>query len=167
VWRGALRIVLALVAAAATSATVCTAANAAFLLLSPAAADSLGFIAETSSFVWPIAFVVALAHGIVLGLPAYLLIRALGWPRWWVNVAGGFTVGSVPFAVLALRWSTPPPPGLVEAKVIAPFSWLQYGSMTAGLGILGMAGGCAAWLAWSGLGRRFAKRDGVLPVRPG
>jgi hypothetical protein len=95
---------------------------------------------------------VALVHTVVLGLPAYLLAWRLDWTRWWVSLIGGFVVGGLPYAVLALPWGAQPPPDLVAAHVIAPFSWLFYGGVALGLGVLGMAGGFAAWCTWRRLG---------------
>jgi hypothetical protein len=148
-----LPIVFALLAAAATSATVFVATDITLLLLSPGDGNSLGFVLETIQFLWPIGFVAALVHAVVLGLPAYLLARRLGWTRWWASLIGGFAVGSLPYAVLALPWGAPPPPDLVEAHVIAPFSWVRYGGVALGLGVLGMAGGFSAWCTWRRLGR--------------
>ena len=91
-----------------------------------------------------------------LGLPSYLMLRRLGWTRWWLGVIGGFPVGSLPYGLVALPW-TAAPPELVAARVIAPFSWLHYSAVAAGLGLLGMAGSIAAWLTWRALGATVAE----------
>src|SRR5271170_6699393 len=73
-----LRIVFALLVAAATSATIFVAMDVTLLLLSSGDGNSLGFVLETIRFLWPIGFVVALIHAVVLGVPAYLVAQRLG-----------------------------------------------------------------------------------------
>jgi len=147
------RVALALAAAAATSATLFVAADVAFLFVIPAAANTVGFAAKSAAFLWPIAFVVAAVHAVGVGLPAYLVVSRLGLTGWWVSLPGGFIAGALPYAILALPWRAPPPE-LVEAHVIERFTWLHYAAMAGGLGLLGMAGGLAAWVVWNALGGR-------------
>jgi hypothetical protein len=148
-----LRVVFALFAAAAVSATIFVAVDVTPLLLSPAEADSISFVLETIVLLWPLAFGVALIHAVALGLPAYLVLSRRGLTAWWIALIGGFAVGSLPYAILALPWSSPPP-DLVQAHVIAPFAWTHYLAAILGLGGLGMAGGIAAWIVRYRLGNR-------------
>lgn len=150
-----LRVIAALIVAAATSASLFVAADLAGLLMIPRS-DELG--AEAFGHIlllWPPAFIVALVHAVILGLPAYLIARRLGLIRWWVSLPGGFVVGALPYAVLALPWHAPPPE-LVAAHIVPPFTWQHYLAVAGGLGFLGMAGGIAAWLVWRWLGGRPA-----------
>lgn len=147
------RVTLALLAAAAASATVFVAVDVGWLLTMPGEGDTLGFAAQSALFLWPVAFIVALVHAVVLGLPAYFVLNRRGLTQWWISLIGGFAVGALPYAVLALPWQAPPP-DLVEAHIIRGFTLLHYAAMAGGLGLLGMAGGFAAWLVWRGLGRQ-------------
>jgi hypothetical protein len=154
--REIIRIVTALLAAAAASATLFVAADLIGLLLLPADPDIAGEALDHILLLWPPAFAVALAHAVALGLPAFLVLKRRGLTSWWVSLLGGFTVGALPYAVLALPW-TSPSPELVAAHIVPPFTWLHYGAMAGGLGLLGLAGGIAAWLVWRRLGRRLAR----------
>lgn len=137
----------ALLAATATSATLFVAADLIGLLCLPGDAD-IGLEALNHILLlWPPAFAVALAHAVALGLPAFLVLRGRGLTQWWVGLPGGFAVGALPYAVLALPW-TPPPPELVAAHIVPAFTWLRYFTIAGGLGLLGMAGGIAAWAVW-------------------
>ena len=80
------RIILALLTAALAPATV----------LGLAALDE-GFAFDTRL----IAFTIALAHAVVLGLPAYFCLRELRLMHWWMSIISGFTIGAVPFAIFS------------------------------------------------------------------
>ena len=144
------RVALALLAAAATSATLFIAADIALLFVAGGNGNTPGFVRASIGFLWPTAFVVALAHAIAPGLPAFLWLRRFGETRWWISLPAGFIVGALPYAILALPWRAPPA-NLVAAHIIQPFSWGRYAVLTGGLGLLGMAGGIAAWTTWYGL----------------
>jgi hypothetical protein len=137
---------MGMLAAAGTAATVFVAVDVAALLLTQSDGNTMGFVAETIAFIWPIAFVVALAHALVVGLPLFLLLSWLGRVSWRSILAGGFAAGALPYAMLALPWSAQPAE-LVAAKVIEPFSWPRYTAIVLGLGCLGTIGGRAGWLA--------------------
>ncbi len=137
----------ALLAAAATSATLFVAADLVGLLLLPTTEDIGGQALDHIVLLWPPAFAVALAHAVALGLPAFLILKRRGLTQSWVSLVGGFAVGALPYAVLALRW-TSPSPELLAAHIVAPFAWPHYFAVVGGLGLLGMAGGVAAWGVW-------------------
>jgi hypothetical protein len=115
------------------------------------------------SFLWPVTFTVALAHAVVLGLPTYLLLRWRGWTRWWTSLVCGFAIGSLPFAVYfspfdnAASFSQLGDKVLIQNGVTTPAGWIDFAESVSGLGLLGMAGGMAAWLTWYGLGRVFPR----------
>lgn len=137
----------ALLAAAATSATLFVAADLIGLLFLPGDPNIGREALDHVLLLWPPAFAVALAHAVALGLPAFLILKRRGLTRWWIGLAGGFAVGALPYALLALPWTTPAPE-LVAAHIVPQFTWLHYTAIAAGLGLLGMAGGFAAWLTW-------------------
>jgi hypothetical protein len=148
------------------------------LLVAPAIAATLftGLLWVTSSdwpaldpgdfgFFWPAAFVVALAHAVALGLPAYLLLRWAGWTRWWVSLPCGFAIGCLPFVIYFFpSWTgvgsfTQEGDRIAENAATTLVGWIEFAKIAGGLGLLGMAGAIAAWLTWYGLGRLFARGD--------
>jgi hypothetical protein len=137
---------MGVLAAAGTAATVFVAVDVAALLLMQSDGNTIGFVAEAIAFIWPIAFVVALAHALVVGLPLFLLLSWLRRVSWRTSLVGGLAAGASPYAMLALPWSAQPAE-LVAAKVIEPFSWPRYAAIVLGLGCLGTISGLAGWLA--------------------
>jgi hypothetical protein len=137
---------MGMLAAAGTAATVFVAVDVAALLLTPSDGNTIDFVAKTIAFIWPIAFVVALAHALVMGLPLLLLLSGLGRVSRQTSLAGGLAAGALPYAMMALPWSAQPAE-LVAAKVIEPFGWLRYIAIVLGLRCLGMIGGLAGWRA--------------------
>ena len=92
-------------------------------------------------------FAVALLHAVILGLPAYFLVKHFDLTKWWMSLLCGVTIGALPSFLLdgglnAANW-TP----LYRQQHLRV--WLEAGS-------LGMAGGFAAWLTWYLLGRCMA-----------
>jgi len=147
---------------------------AAALLVAPAVAATLfagfewisnpgwpGIDPGDVTFLWPVAFIVALAHAVMLGLPAYLLLRWMRLTRWWVSLAGGFAIGALPYAIYfsPLREiSSHSEVGryvLVDNGVTTLVGWIYYGATAGALGLLGAAGGLGAWLTWYWMGRVF------------
>ena len=51
---------------------------------------------------FPIGFVIALAHILLLGLPAYFLLRRCGAFDWGIAVLSGFVIGAVPAGLFSL-----------------------------------------------------------------
>jgi len=51
---------------------------------------------------FPIGFVIALVHAVVLGLPAYFLLRPLWRAGWAVAAIAGFVIGALPTALFIL-----------------------------------------------------------------
>ena len=161
-----LRVVAGLLAAAVVAA-MAFAVFGAILTWSSAEAGLGEAILMAVAFSW-VTFIVALAHAVVLGLPAYLLLWWAGWTRWWVSLACGFAIGCLPFAIYfspldnAASFSQVGDKVLIENGVTTLAGWIDYGETAAGLGLLGMASGSAAWLAWYGLGRVFARPGAAL-----
>lgn len=51
---------------------------------------------------FPVGFVIALAHVLLLGLPAYLLLRRRSTFGWGIAAVVGFVIGAVPTGLLTL-----------------------------------------------------------------
>lgn len=157
----AVRVLIALLAAAVTAATAFIAYGAIVTWSSGEATLQPSF--ELTASLWLPAVAVALAHAVVLGLPAYLVLRWFGWTRWWVSPICGFAIGALPFAIYfspfdnAASFSQVDDRVLVQNGVTTLAGWIDYGRTAAGLGLLGMAGALAAWQAWYWLGRTFAR----------
>jgi hypothetical protein len=148
-----LRVTIAILSAAATSATIFVAADLIGVLILQAEGDATVLMLEHIALLWPASFGIALVHAVALGFPAYLVLNQLKLTRWWISLIGGYAIGCLPYLVFAYPWKASAPE-LIEAHIIARLSWPHYVAMSAGLGLLGMAGGLVAWLTWYGLGRR-------------
>jgi len=157
----AVRILIALLAAAVTAATIFVGYGA--IVTWSAGEAALGPSIQLMASLWWPAAAVALAHAVVLGLPAYLVLRWFGRTRWWVSLVCGFTVGALPFAIYfspfdnAAGFSQVGDKVLVQDGVTTLAGWIDYAESIGGLGLLGMAGGLAAWLSWYWLGRAFTR----------
>lgn len=96
---------------------------------------------------------IAAAHVIVLGIPAYAILRWRNAVRWWSTVASGFILGALPVATVS--WPLGSPPGasasidgvstLVDG-VPTLAGWLQYLESVAFFGVCGAAAATAFWL---------------------
>jgi hypothetical protein len=87
-------------------------------------------------------FVIAAAHVLALGLPAFLFGLRLNAIHWWSALISAFVVGAAPFAILT--WSDRSHEGW--SKYIYDFSvW----------GLFGVSGGLVFWLLW----RYWVRRD--------
>jgi hypothetical protein len=157
----AVRILIALLAAAVTAATVFVGYGAIVTWSSGEAA--LGPAIELTALLWWPAAAVALAHAVVFGLPAFAVLRWFGWTRWWTSLVCGFAIGSVPFAIYfspfdnAASFSQAGDKVLIENGVTTLAGWIDFAESVGGLGLLGVAGGIAAWFCWYWLGRVFAR----------
>ncbi|MGM9481410.1 hypothetical protein ACS5PN_09490 [Roseateles sp. NT4] len=95
------------------------------------------------------------AHVVLLGLPAYALLRWRNAVRWWSILASSFLLGAAPTAI----WSWPL--RYADLKTSATFDgvqtmidgnpttagWLQYGQGVLFFGAWGLISGLAFWLA--------------------
>jgi hypothetical protein len=94
------------------------------------------------------------AHVIVLGIPAYMILRWRNAVRWWSTIASGFVLGAIPLGVVS-SWPPGGPPGasanfdgvstLVNG-VPTLAGWLQYFQSIAFFGACGAAAATAFWL---------------------
>jgi hypothetical protein len=156
-----LRVAAGLLAAAVVAA-MAFALFGAILTWSSAEAGLGEAILMAMAFSW-VTFIVALAHAVVLGLPAYLLLWWVGWTRWWVSLACGFAIGCLPFAIYfspldnAASFSQVGDKVLIENGVTTLAGWIDFAKGVGGLGLRGAAGGFAAWLTWYWLGRMFTR----------
>ena len=85
--------------------------------------------------IWLTACVVALAYAVVLGLPAYAVVRWLRLTPWWISLICGFIIGAAPTAIAF--WT-----GL--SGIGSPDFLL----IVLPVGICGSLGGFMAWLIW-------------------
>ena len=102
--------------------------------LAAATAPALLFAAFTGSLgMGAFAFIIALPHALVLGLPLFLVLRAKGWVNAGSSLGGGFLVGAIPMAVLT---------GLGNSD------WLTNILAVSLFGVCGATGGLAFFLLW-------------------
>jgi hypothetical protein len=123
-------------------------ASAVVALLAAAAASALvlAMVYRTPA-AFAVAFVLALLHAVLLGLPLFLLLLAKGWVSATTSAGGGFVVGIIPIG-FAL-W-----PGHQGADVRA-----MYIALLLIVGASGAVGGLAFFALWKFFGAAFARRD--------
>jgi hypothetical protein len=149
-----MRVILGLLAAAATPACLITLLELADQWLKlPPHLRGAAFVAALN--VWIIAFAIAFALAIALGLPAYWLALRYRLARWWASLLAGFAIGAIPFAIESWpvrnagsyrAWN-----GQVDYVVNGvptAAGWLQYERSVCMVGLLGAVSGLAAWLVW-------------------
>jgi hypothetical protein len=105
-----------------------------------------------------IAFIFALVHAVVLGLPAFFVASKLHLTQWWMSIVCGFIIGAVPFAIWDWRdTSSALLPGfdemdngvyLIKNGVITMAWWYQNIFHNSLLGVFGILGAYSAWLVW-------------------
>lgn len=144
------RVPLALLASAVTPATIMLLP---LIFLRDLGGMNIGDLLRGAFFLWLAGFVVALAHAVLLGLPAYFLVKKLRILNWWISLICSFIIGAVPFAIISWPshmgqsyWAD----GVAyEIKgVVTTAGWFQYIYGFCGSGFLGMLGGFSAWLVW-------------------
>lgn len=131
-----------------SSITRNVALHAAGLVLAAGAGAAAGVaVTNLGLRTFSIAFIFALAHAVLLGLPFYILLRRRGRPRWWMALVGGFGVGALPIALLALVPAADQASSGGIATIIngsrTPAGWLEYLLLVVGAGGLGAIGGLA------------------------
>jgi hypothetical protein len=106
---------------------------------------------------------IAAAHVLVLGGPAYALLKWRGYVRWWSTVLTGFVLAAIPVALFTWPLRYP------ELKTTASFNgvqtmvegtptaagWTQYAHGVLFFGACGALSGFVFWLVWR-QGRRSA-----------
>lgn len=101
-----------------------------------------------------ICLLVSAAYVVVLGIPAYLLLRWRNAVHWWSAIASGFVLGAIPVALIA--WplqhaghntsaSVNGVPTLIDG-VPTTAGWMQYLYGVSQFGALGALGAFAFWL---------------------
>jgi hypothetical protein len=105
-----------------------------------------------------IAFIVALAHAVVLGLPTYFLVNRLSLTHWWMSIICGFIIGTLPIAISS--WSNMSVAKslridemdngvyLVRNGVLTMAWWCQDIRDSSIWGVFGIIGAFSAWLVW-------------------
>ncbi|MBB5208002.1 hypothetical protein [Chiayiivirga flava] len=105
---------------------------------------------RTRSFL-SICLAISAAHVVVLGIPAYFLMRWRGLLRWWSALLAGFVLGALPAAVITwpLRYASPgsyASSNGVETMVNGVptvAGWLQYMGGAASFGVCGLVAAAA------------------------
>lgn len=93
---------------------------------------------------------------ILLGVPAFLLLRWKRLIRWWSTIGSGLLLAAVPMAILTwpLRYSHLKGSSIINGVqtmidgVPTTAGWLQYAGGVGMLGGLGAVGGLCFWLVW-------------------
>jgi hypothetical protein len=112
-------------------------------------------------------FIVTVAHALVLGLPLFLFLLSIRHVGVVTCALGGFLVGAVPFGVLALTSMIGLQSASTDGKatvingVPTLAGWIEYAQGVGFVGLFGIAGGLAFWIAL-----RFSGHMAVTPNRP-
>jgi len=96
---------------------------------------------------------VATAFVVVLGVPAYFLLRKLNAVRWWSTVATGFILGAVPYTIFAwpLQYAELHSSSTVDGVqtmidgIPTAAGWIQFTSAALFFGACGAVGALAFW----------------------
>ena len=125
---------------------------AAFLLAALAPALLVGGMGQ-SLYLMTLAFVVSLAHAIVLGLPFFLIFRSVGRINALTSIVGGFFAGAIPIALFT--WPFRPGNGSSYSFDNVPMiidgtptsaGWISYGQGVIYFGCFGALAGLVFWL---------------------
>ncbi|RAP57317.1 hypothetical protein [Oleiagrimonas sp. MCCC 1A03011] len=140
-------------------------------ILAAAAVPALLFGIESDAAC--LAFILALAWILVLGLPTFLILKGRGCVRWWSALFSGFLLAAIPIALLG--WPYHPGGGMsfsawdghrmvdyVVNGIPTRAGWRQFLTSTFGFGALGSASALAFWLVW----RLCGHREPVVPGTP-
>src|ERR1700712_3780566 len=82
--------------------------------------------------VLPIAFIVTLAHCILLGVPVAIWFRSRQWKRLGATLVGAGLIGAIPLGIFSMSTTSA--------------GWVDYLESLAMLGSLGAVGGLVFWL---------------------
>jgi hypothetical protein len=102
----------------------------------------------------PIVFFVALAHTVLLGVPAVLIGWSLDVIRWWSALVVAFIIGAVPTALfICPLWDhyeelTIGQEQFVIHGVTTLAGWISYVKAFSFMGLMGLSGGLVFWLLW-------------------
>lgn len=156
--KAALRTFFAFLAAAIAPAA---------LILVPFAVDLVAAgAADSDPYAWErfnrVAVLVAgtsFLYVVVLGIPAFLLLRWRKAIRWWSATVVGFLLGCLPVAfslwpvdadlrTTQSHWDGGKMVQTVVDGVPTLAGWLSYANAVAGMGAFGTVGGLAFWVVW-------------------
>jgi len=100
---------------------------------------------------------IASAHVVLLGLPAFLVMHASRAVTWVKSIVTGFLLGTLPIGLftLPLAYSSADSTGYyMEAGKMVSFAsadgWMEWMFATGTMGALGTLGGLSFWLVWRG-----------------
>jgi len=110
---------------------------------------------RTSKFMF-MSTAISASYVLILGVPAFLLLRWLNAIRWWSTLGAGFVLGAVPVAIFTwpLRYAEFKSSASVDGVqtmidgVPTLNGWFQYIYGASFMGACGAAGALAFWLVW-------------------
>jgi hypothetical protein len=131
-------------------------------LLADGAADSDPYAWERFSRVAVLIVGTSLLYVVVLGMPAFLLLRWRKAIYWWSATAVGFLLGCLPVAfslwpedsdlrTSASHWDGEKMVQMVVDGVPTFAGWVSYAKAVAAMGAFGAVGGLAFWIVWRAL----------------
>ena len=128
---------MATLVSAPSAAAVVTAVTATVL-----GASDVQTMANVFVLLLAMAFGVALLHALLIGLPAYLMLRTHGWANLAAAIAVGVAAGATPVGLLTVS-------SAVQASDLdaatAARAWIDWGELIAYLAANGAAAGAAFW----------------------
>ena len=136
-----------------------------FLILLPLAA---GIVTEPADpYAWErftrlamLIVVTSFLYVLVLGLPAFLVLRWRNAIRWWSVLVAGFVLGCLPVAIgdwpsyeldlqtTSSHWDGERMVATMVGGVPTSAGWIAYGKEVAVFGLFGAVSGLAFWLVW-------------------
>jgi len=118
----------------------------------------IGYALRAAFIVGQFAFMVALLHAILLGLPAFIVLQKFNVTFWWTSLIFGFLIGLIPFAIFS--W----PMGKAGSSYRAydgtqivdyvingiptRAGWISYIKNALEVGCIGMVSAFLSWLVW-------------------
>lgn len=114
------------------------------LILAAGTAAGLSTLFLGSLQMVPAAFLVALAHAVLLGIPCYLVVRARKRFDWWLAPVCGFAIGALPFGLLTLGVAGETEASVDNVAIVIDgvrtlAGWIEYLASVGGAGLLGAA----------------------------
>lgn len=150
--------------------TIAINVGTAVLVAAVVPAMAFGLISLSLTIIYS-AFLIALAHATLLGLPIYLILSRKRKLTCLISTFAGFIIGCIPAAILFFPYRHSPhfysSSNGVETFVDGIptlHGWIQYATFVSYLGLFGVLGGFAFWLTLKGLDRSNSTQKQTLPL---
>lgn len=114
-----------------------------------------------------LAVLIASAHVVLLGLPAFLVMNAFRIITWLKSAVTGFVLGAIPAGIFALPFvhsavdSTGYYVEVGNVVYTTVGGWTVWLKVVGSMGVLGTLGGLSFWFAWRG----FARLLGIVGLK--